>query len=130
MALKSPKLNSRSISRAKIWLRPTKYASPQFYPSNFWFFDFLPRYGLVNRWKSQNRLFFCRNEAISRQKIKKSKIWRIELWRSIFCMSQPKFGPRNWSGVEFLRFWAIFQKQTSKNFQGPARDCNELAINE
>ena len=64
-----------------------------------------------NRWKSQNRLFFRGNEAISRQKIKKSKIWRIELWRSIFCRSQPNFGPRNWSGVEFLRFWAIFQKQ-------------------
>ena len=80
--------------------------------SNFLFFYFLPGYGLVSAekypfWDFQ--LFFCRNEAIFWQK--KSKIWRIELWRSIFPRSEPNFSPRNWSGVEFFRFWAIFQKQ-------------------
>ena len=56
------------------------------------------------------RLFFCGNGAISRQKIKISKIWSLELWR-IFCRSEPKFSPRNLSGVEFLQFRDIFQKQ-------------------
>ena len=93
--------------------KPRKVTMP-----NFWEKIFL--------WKNSRfwdfRLFFCGNEAISRQKIKKSKIWRIELWRSIFCRSQPNFGPRNWSGVEFLRFWAIFQKQQARLL----RTCEEL----
>ena len=57
--------------------KPRKVTMP-----NFWEKIFL--------WKNSRfwdfRLFFCGNEAISRQKIKKSKIWRIELWRSIFCI--------------------------------------------
>ena len=45
LLLKNSQLVSISISRAKNWLRPRKYGSPELYPSNFDFYEFLSSFG-------------------------------------------------------------------------------------
>ena len=39
------KLARKLISDAENWLRPRKYGSPQSHATNFWYFEFLKKYG-------------------------------------------------------------------------------------
>ena len=75
-----------------------------------------------NRRKSQNQLFFAEMRPYLG---KKSKIWQMELWRSIFCRSEPNFGSRNWSGAEFEPFFwdknLVFEGFSYTNWRKCAR---------
>ena len=111
---KSKKLNSRSSSWAKTWLKPSSRAPPQSQGPNFWFFDFLDFY---RPWYTQKKLkmaFLRLSGPIKVRKIKKSKICCMRLWRAMGWRSGPIFGHRYWSGEKLFQFLTIFGKSRLK----------------